>query len=387
MRSLVALLLLLLGTTVSFAGGDDNNEVVDCPSPAGSMVEGLRRMAGSYNDSNPHYVPPGGKIPREGWYATLPEPQIAKFAPTLPHVLDLYDTPFLIGTLFGGPLYGDRLDTAMACGHSMDTNQWRVLIEAVGVGYQSFDLRPLLQDETLPQAAGSYVLRQPMVSRFTIGKVQYQLVPLGIDVGLVKVWRPDLVDTKRGLGDGLPAKQPDTGDPDAVWPVLGGFSALLFADAAPWTVRQRDSLTGDASQAGFEFDERKRFSNVFDTPLYVGSVRTGGDQKQGLTIGLDSEGLVVTRSGGGTTRVPLGRWAAAQDESSYGGITQPDIDFELDGTRYKLVVETFFTMGDLGTEGPKTFEKAFVSGQLFSSLPAGMSRPPRRPPPEPQVML
>ncbi len=173
--------------------------VYDCPVPAGFEAESARRMA---EFTSRTFDDPA----KTGWYAAdLPVPLSTNYSAPWPLSLDIADTPLYLGLIWAGPGYGDRIDRHMVCGHSIETHGWTALVEALGAGYATFDVRDALEGQPLPTEEGNHSIA-PHSFRFEIGGVSYQFIVFGVTVGLQKVWRPDLVQLGK-LGAMLGARR------------------------------------------------------------------------------------------------------------------------------------------------------------------------------------
>lgn len=361
----------------------------ECPVPAGFEAEASRRMGGW--TSQPLDAPA-----KTGWYATdLPAALSANYSAASPATLDLQDTPIYVGKFPAGPGYGDRIDRWMICGHSIETYRWAALVEAFGVGYATLDLREALADQPIPTEEGDHAIA-PHSFRFAIGDVDYQLVVIGVSVGLQKVFRPDLAKMKGLMGE-VPAGAPDSTDPEAIWPVLQSFTGLLFASAVPRTTlghhavelgASRDPVAMGPATMGnrpgggmisFSTEHREQPVDVSATPNYITRV-FGAPRKQfpdveyrdGFAVQLDGETLIVSREGGGSVDVDLGAWFDRQSGETAGDqalITSPELAFDLDGTSYKLVVTLFMTSVSTGADGQLVYEGYRISADLFASAP------------------
>ena len=362
----------------------------ECPVPAGFEAEASRRMAEW--TSQPFDAPA-----ETGWYATdLPAALSANYSAASPVALDLQDTLIYVGQFPGGPGYGDRIDRWMICGHSIETYRWAALVEALGAGYATLDMREALVDQPIPTEKGKHVIA-PHSFRFAIGGVDYQFVLVGVGVGLQKVFRPDLAERKGLMGE-FAEGAPDSTDPEAVWPVLQSFTGLLFASAVPETVlghravelgASRDPLAmgpatmGTGSGSGmisFSTEHREQPVDVSATPNYITRV-FGAPRKQfpdaeyrdGFAVQLDGETLIVSREGGGSVDIDLGDWFDRQSGELAGDhalITSPELAFDLDGSSYKLVVSLFTTWVSIGADGRLVYEGDRIGADLFASAPA-----------------
>ena len=334
---------------------------------------------------------------KTGWYATdLPAALSANFVAAFPVDLDLKDTPIYVGLFSAGPGYGDRLDRRMTCGHSIETYRWAALVEALGVGYATLDMREApCRPAHSDREEGDHAI-SPHSFRFAIGGVDYQMVVTGVNVGLQKVFRPDLAKMKGLMGE-VPAGAPDSTDPEAVWPALQSFTGLLFASAVPETVlghhavelgASRDPIAmGPATMGGgagdgmisFSTEHREQPVDVAATPHFItrvfGAPREqfpDAEYRDGFAVKLDGETLIVLREGGGSVDIDLGDWFDRQSGEIAGDqalITSPELAFDLDGTSYKLVVSLFMTSASTGADGRLVYEGFRIGGDLFAGPP------------------
>lgn len=378
--TLFALALSGTGLGAQPAAPSGQSIVYNCAVPAGFQKEYDKRNAALIN----------GDDRDGGWYAKLPAALSASYSTPFPVSLDLSDTPVLIGALWGGPGYGDQIFRRLICGHSLETHQWTVLIQAVDAGFASFDVRDAISDQPLPTAEEAHAI-VPHSFRFQIAGTLYQYVVTGVTVDLVKVWRPDLVEMRKRLGDALPASEPHNGDPDSVWPTLGSVTGLLFASGIPreGLARRAISVGGarDAAALGpallggrmviFAADHHEQPTDIVATPVYLGRVMGVGRARfsepefiDGLALSLDGEKLIVMRQGGSSTEVDLGPWFDHQSGETSGTdavISAPAVDFELDGVSYRLVVNMMMTSTSPGADGRLVFESDRIMGDLFAS--------------------
>lgn len=368
--------------------GQDNGQnaplVYDCPVPPGLEAERSRRMDAYLNDRM-------SSLGASGWYATVPVPMSADYAAPFPILLDLGDTPYLVGYIWSGEGYGDIVDRIMVCGHSIEVHDWSALIEAYGDGFATIDLRDAIADQALPQAEGDHPIEQH-VYRFDIGGTAYRYIVSGVSVGITKVWRPDLVERADRLGS--PKEEPDSGNPDSAWPVLDRFSGVLLsasprhqyrATSAP-TVRSasaiKPALVG-RDMLMFDSTITEQPVDLSGTPYFHGRVMgvdaaSPGepDPSELLSLVPEGEDLLVTRRGGETVRVDLSDWLDRQvvDLHTDGTLTQvsiaaPSIEFDYSGTKVRLVIGMLWAGLVDVKDGRAKYSVTRILGDLFAERP------------------
>jgi hypothetical protein len=125
----------------------------------------------------------------------------------------------------------------------------------------------------------------------------------------------------------------------------------------------------------FMTEHRDQPVDVSATPTYVARVFGATrrqfpdlDYKDGFAVQLDGESLIVSREGGGSAEISLAEWFDRQSGELVGDsalITWPQVEFELDGLRYKLLVTLFMTSASTGADGKVVYDGEKVGGDLF----------------------
>lgn len=358
--------------------------IYDCPTPPGLAAEKSRRMdAYLQKDMSSRAT--------SGWYSTVPVPMSVDYDAALPVFLDLGDTPYLVGVMWAGEDYGDIVDRRMVCGHSIEVHDWSALIEAYGDGFATIDIRDAIADQALPQTEGHHAI-VPHVFRFDMGGTAYRYVVSGVSVGITKVWRPDLVTLADKFGS--PEEEPDSGNPDSVWPVLDRFNGVLLS-AAPRREYRTSSAATVRNAAAIKPALVGRDMLMFDdtmteqpvdlsgTPYYHG--RSMGvdaaspgrsDPDELLSLVPDGETLLVTVRGGETVRADLSDWLDRQVAEIHTdgpltlvSIAAPSIEFDYSGTRVRLVIGMLWARLADAKDGRAKYSVTRISGDVFAERP------------------
>jgi hypothetical protein len=123
--------------------------------------------------------------------------------------------------------------------------------------------------------------------------------------------------------------------------------------------------------------------NVSDTPHYLGDFEiyettehnnAGSNLKAGLTFSLSSNSLVVKKvedlvTGelvGEKVNIDLNEWIEKQNDER---ITQPEIDFEIDGVDYRLVVHLFQLFSKENKWQVQSFDATLFSSEPIKASP------------------
>ena len=360
----------------------------DCPIPAGLEAEQHRRLDALINER---------QVVREGdWYERVPAPLTVKYVVPSPLSLDLARTPILVGTLRGGPGYGDRVDRPLVCGHYLELHNWTVLIERIDGGFASFDIRDALASEPVPSEALSHPLAQYSFG-FELGGVTYQYVLTSVAVALVRVYRPDLEDVTVYLdgidpGDKVTKRRELRGE-DHLWPVASSVSGLLFASTLPDNGERlqnygerngRDPATLSPLLVGrsllsFSSDLRDQPVDLTGAPHYIGQVLGGqsarhpdAEYHNGFALSLRDEMILVSRENGASVEIDIGEWFDRQIGLAADGdvlINDPVVSFTMEGIDYQLVVNILRAVADLGPDGQYAYRGDFIMADLFASTP------------------